>query len=495
MLIATVLGKPIIGAPHAEYSRSLSWSLPSIIKCTETITAVLSAILVTFTYRILIGAGSRMSNTSLLPMESIKRNINSILNQAWPDTSDSMDCGASRHPDAAHDAIRLLYMGKMKPDARTDRVARGVLQCEANPLEQHDEPRLWLTSGSPLTTVIVQLAIWEWVFLWIGMAMIMVTLLHNGFIVGPRAQDSFLRLSVVLAYLAAYIVHAIFVWQSCFTFFTNVAVGGAWSMLSRASFAIIDTAQDTSLDLQMIEKSSDAFGSAISTTSGQLLDAQMEFKAAMDTIHDMQTSERNKATIAGECALERIIASGMLLLSINISSGFLIWSTTTADEALGSLGLLSFLSLGIATMYTSAVQLTILNSAYDQIVYMKEIMINGQAVNFVKKRLPSRRVIGFTGTQKTVKPRRVSVWDFVRATSLNGVLCLLLFGPAYLLLPTEEDRDRTANRAKFKMSMMVRGHPVVLTTSNTNAHATDDDGGSWEAINVCYRPSHPSRTM
>ena len=487
MLIATASGMPIIGNPHVQYSRRVSWSLPYIIKFTETATAVLSAILVTFTYHIVIGAGSRMSNTSLLPMESIKQNISSILNRTWYDTSDSKECGVS---DAANDAIRLSYMGKMKRDTCPDRVARGVTECEANPLGEPDEPRLWLSSGSPLTTVIVQLAIWEWVFLWIGMAMVMVTLLHNGFIVGPRAQDSFLRLSVVLAYLAAYIVHAIFVWQSCITFFTKVAAGGAWSMLARASFAIIDNSSGKPVDLQMIEKSSDAFGSTISATSGQPLDAQKEFKAAMDQIHDMQLSERNKATIAGECALERIIASGMLLLSINISSGFLIWSTTTTDEALGSLGLLSFLSLGIGTMYTSAVQLTILNSAYDQIVYMKEIMINGQAVNFVKKRLPSRRVIGFTGTQKTVKPRRVSVWDFVRATSFRGVLCLLIFGPAYLLLPTEEDRDRTANRTKFKLSMMVRGHPVVLTTSNTNAHATDDDGGSWEAINVCYRPPH-----
>jgi hypothetical protein len=364
------------------------------------------------------------------------------------------------------------------------------MQCEATPREQLDEPRLWLTSGSPLTTAVVQLAIWEWVFVWISMAMIIITLLHNGFIVGPRVQDSFFRVSLVLAYLAAYVVHANFVWQSCITFFTNVAVGAAWSLLSRASFSVIDTAQ---LDLQMIEKSSDAFGSALSAASDQLLDA--EFKAAMDTIHEMQTSERAKATIAADCALERIIASGMLLLFINISSGFLVWSTTTADEALGSLGLLSFLSLGIAAMYTSAVQLSILNSSYEQIVYMKEIMINGQAVNFVKKRPTLRQVIGFTKMSKTAKSRRVSVWDFVgetssRDTNFRDVLCLLLFGPAYLLLPTHEDRERTANRAKFQLSMMVRGHPVVLTTANTDAHAMNDDGGSWEAINVCYQPSY-----
>jgi hypothetical protein len=217
----------------------------------------------------------------------------------------------------------------------------------------------------------------------------------------------------------------------------------------------------------------------------------------MATIHEMQISERDKATSAGNCALERIIGSGMLLLSINISSGFLVWSTTTADEALGSLGLLSFLSLGIAAMYTSAVQLSILNSSYEQIVYMKEIMINGQAVNFVKKRPTLRQVIGFTqkpetaksqSVSETDKSRRVSVWDIVGKTSFRDVLCLLLFGPAYLLLPTEKDRDRTVDYAKFSLEMKVKGHSVLLTTANTDAHATDNDGGSSEAINVCYKP-------
>jgi hypothetical protein len=485
---------------------------PYSIKSIEAAIAILSAGLVTLTYSIVIDAGSRMTNTSMLPMEAIRRNISSILEWSWQDTSKSLQDVDTKESDDPADAIALLYVG---------RVARGLLQCEAKPDQPRPTPRLWLASGSSLTTSIVQLAIWEWVFLWIGFAMIVITLLHNGFVVGPRAQDAFLRLSVVLAYTLANIFHAMYVWRSCITFFTNVAAGAAWSMLNRASFSVVDTAQlqqrlsDPSQnalpDFQMVERASDAFtpatyaaclgheiedqkdpgvdsegrASASPTTTTAPPDTQREIKTALDSLSQVQKTERSKATISGDLALERIIASGMLILAVNISCGFLAWSNATqSDETLGSLGLLGSLSLGMASMYTSAVHLNILNSSFKEILYLKEIKINGQALNFFKKRPSPRQVIGLA--QGTKMPWRVGMWDIIGALNIKDVVCLLLFGPAYLLLPTEHDRDRTSMRTEFELRMTVRGHPVVITTSGTSKHDVDGSGNSVEAVNVCY---------
>jgi len=486
---------------------------PYFVKSIEAAIALLSTGLVTLTYGILIDAGSRMTNTSVLPMEAIRQNISSILEWGWLDTSKDVD---TKESDDPADAIALLCVGRMQGDV--GRVARGLLQCEAMPDQPRPTPRLWLASGSSLTTSIVQLAIWEWVSLWIGIGMIVVTLLHNGFVAGPRGEDAFLRLSVVFAYTLANIFHATYVWRSCITFFTNVAAGSAWSMLNRASFSVVDTAQlqhrlsDPSQnalpDFQMIERASNAFMPAtysacleheikdqidpgadleggIATPTTAPPDTQREIKTALDSLSLVQTTERSKATTSGDLALERIIASGMLILAVNISSGFLAWSTATqADETLGSLGLLGSLSLGMASMYTSAVHLNILNSSFKEILYLKEIKINGQALNFVKKRPSPRRVIGLA--QGTRMPWRVRVWDIIGAVNVRDVVCLLLFGPAYFLLPTEHDRDRTSMRTEFELRMTVRGHPVVITTSGTSKHDVDGDGNNMEAVNVCY---------
>ena len=523
-LAGTAFGRPlalqIIPDPQ-NVETTVRYS-PYFIKCIEAGIALLAAALVTLTYSIVIDTGTRMTNTSMLPMEPIRQNISSILSSTWATNSACQsvrDVDAKEFEDSATptDTIMLFYVGRMRDDG--GRVARGVLQCEAKPDEPRPTPRLWLAAGSPLTTSIVQIAIWEWVFLWIGLAMIVVTVLHNGFAVGPRAQDAFLRLSVVLAYSAANIGHAVYVWRACVTFFTNVAAGAAWSMLSRSSFAVVDTVQlrqrlsdpspNAPLDFHMIERANDAFtpstfparlehepqhqketeistvGATSPTTPRQHPDADRELKTAVDSLSGVQKTEREKATIAGNLALDRVIASGMLTLAVNISCGFLAWSNATgADETLGSLGLLGSLSLGMASMYTSAVQLNILNSSFKEILYLKEIKINGQALTFAKKRPSPRRVIGLA--QGDTMPSRVGIRDVVGALSVKDVFCLLLFGPAYFLLPTEHDRDRTSMRTEFELRMSVRGHPIVFTTAGTNMHDRGSDGSNLEAVNVCY---------
>jgi hypothetical protein len=204
----------------------------------DTVLAALSALLITVTYAVLIGPGTRLSSTSKIPLASLEGHIGNLLSKAWPATSNSTDVGGTSENGDIQDAIRLAYVGKMNDEKA--RVARGVEQCEAVPDNRVVTPPMWLTTGSSLTKSIVQLAVWEWISIWMAIAMLVSTLAFNGFFTNDRALDSSPRLVVVTIYLASFCLHAWYVWKKCRSFFTLASAGASWSMLNKASFASVD---------------------------------------------------------------------------------------------------------------------------------------------------------------------------------------------------------------------------------------------------------------
>jgi hypothetical protein len=117
-------------------------------------------------------------STSKLPLGSIEDNIGSLLSRAWPDTSASTEVGSSPGKSKALDAIRILYVGRM--DGEEQRAARGVKECQSVAKQRITTPPMWLTTGSSLTKSMVQLAVWEWVCVWMVLAMLLSTLSFNG---------------------------------------------------------------------------------------------------------------------------------------------------------------------------------------------------------------------------------------------------------------------------------------------------------------------------
>jgi len=523
LLSCSVIAKPIASQLHARASSYL----PVVeLKWIETALALLAAGLVTLTYAILIGAGTRMTSTSKLPLLPIVQNIGTILEATWPDLSSSAVCGPTET-----DTIKLLYIAKMG-DGRYH-AARGLRESEASPDVTLATPSFWLTSGSQLTTNVVQLAVWEWVFLWMNMGMVASTLLYNGVFTDNHGPDSYVRVTLVLIYASAYCLHAIFVWHSVTTFFTMVAAGSAWSMLHRANFAVVDSEQfkqrlessrtnPSRLDFRLIDKASTAFVPAnytvkleheaddadldsqtsertnnsngvISSLETTILEPHSEenvgLQEALANIKAVQKWERQNATNAAQTALYRVVANGMIMTTIIISSGFIMWTsspTDTPSTQLGSLGLLASISLGVAAMFTSAVQMTILNSAFRMILHMKEVNINGHAVDYTKKRVSGRKNIGFIYGK--LKSDLVRGRDLIKTASVWDVLSLLLFGPSFTLLPTSADHALESEGAHFQLTVTIRGERVVMTTGGTDKHSKDKQGANLEAINVCYRP-------
>ena len=478
--------------------------------------AIWATVLVTFTYTTLISAGGRLSSTSKLPMVSLERNIGALLSLTWPDDSAAVDADTPAGNTARRDAIRLLYVGKMDDDddGSDSRRARGLRQCAASPEAFIPRSHLWLTSGSPLTKDIVQMAVWEWLSVWLTVALIVTTVLYNGFTTADLTPDSWPRLTVVLIYSMAFCSHLLYVWRSCTTFFTMVGAGASWSLLNRANFSVVEREQlhqhltdskpNRGLDFRQIDKASEEFIPATysaslvhtsSITSEQSMikteeaESRRAVKAALATIKAIQATERVEARKAATRALERVVANCMLIMAVVISYGFSVWTgrIVNADSnELGSLALLGSLSLGVGAMFTSAVQLNIMNNSFRTIVYLKEIKINGHAIDHGAKRPARTRAIGFT--QGTIKAHAVQLRDIVRASSVRGLFCLLLFGPAHTLLPTEAEEARQSANIQYVLQVRVRDERVHLTTERTDRHSQDANGFNHEAINVCHFP-------
>src|SRR5258708_36383911 len=181
------------------------------VQALSTILAALCILLITSTYAVLIGPGARLLSTSKLPLAAIEADIGNLLSSAWPDTSSTSELGTNKNQDQHPDAIRLLYAGKMDQDQQ--RVARGMEECAAEPTDRLIRPPMWLTTGSSLTNSIVQLAVWEWVSIWMGLAMLVSSLAFNGFLTNNRSPDSYPRLVITLIYMASICLHFCLAWK------------------------------------------------------------------------------------------------------------------------------------------------------------------------------------------------------------------------------------------------------------------------------------------
>ena len=517
------------------------------IKMAETAFAIFSVTLVIITYSVLIQRGSFMSTTAMYPQRSIERNLGSLLSLAWPRRSneapgresnlrrDSKASSRSARPfelaTAKLPSIQLFYLGRMDTDNHSDLVAKGWLDCAAKPSRKEStvyRPRVWVTSGSHLTKNVVQLLVWEWVSLWLIVIMVFATLLYNGFLTNELSPDSYPRLVVTLIYAISYFFHFWYVWTICMRFFTNVAAGAAWSLLERAKFAVCDRKKlqhhrkGLAFNFRGIDKASSEYvplsfdavfkhevdlpRSLIDDTpptrvSDLEADDPKEVSAALATLGNAQKHERETATESALTALDRVIANAMVMMGVTLASGFSSWTARQvtnntpnnfAAAQIGSLALLASLSLGASTMFASAMHLTILCSSYETILSLKETKINGQAVDHYKKRQSFDAVLSFS--RGTVPISHVSFCEILSTNNLRSSLGMSFLGPAFALMPSRGDHDRTSKETAFDISVRVgsgigedvASSRILFTTRETDKHGRGKNGKNLEAINVCY---------
>ena len=153
-------------------------------------------------------------------------------------------------------------------------------------------------------------------------------------------------------------------------------------------------------------------------------------------------------------------------------------------------------------MYTSVVDLSLLSNDFETVLRLKEIKTNNLAVDQINKRKWDKKAVGFViGAQKTdhpiLKPRRITMFDLLRAVDLGSILECLIFGPAYVLLPSQADVERQSENANFDFELSVRnGHARFTTDSHSTANdgkqVSEEDRDMEEAIHVWYTGSAPA---
>ncbi|KIW14277.1 hypothetical protein PV08_07059 [Exophiala spinifera] len=472
------------------------------VQALDTILAIACVVLTITTYAVLIGPGTRLLSTCKLPLSIIEENLGNLLSRSWPDNSDSTDSTDPPGANSSSDAIRLMYTGEI--DGEQQRAARGLKQCEATLDERISTPPMWLTTGSSLTKSIVQLAVWEWVCAWAALSMTISTLAFNGFFNSDKGPDSYPRLVVVAIYAVAFFLHFWYVYRTFQGFFTLVIAGSSWSLLNKASFASVEFAQfkarlnDDPTSPLFRELGKAAASTTYSVCPATLLqdvgvvpvsdketltDSQM---SEARTVGDWQKRDITSTVESGRSALDGIVANVMTMVGIVITTGFSVWTTRptsgTVSSQLGSLALLASLTIGAAAMFSSAIDLSVMLDSFRNVLFLKEVMLNGEASGHVQKRASRKKILGFT--HKTVTPRPLRIKDLCTFTS---VWSLIVFGPAYALLPSISDHERQSAGAQFELTIRVRGKKVVFSTESTNRHNRKPDGSNVGAINVCYQ--------
>lgn len=180
------------------------------------------------------------------------------------------------------------------------------------------------------------------------------------------------------------------------------------------------------------------------TVQDKISDVQ---RSEANTVADWQKRDIKSCVDSGASALDNIIVNVMTVLGITITTGFSVWTmwsdSITESSQLGSLALLASLTLGTGAMFTSAIHLSIMESAFQNALFLKELIINGESSSHVSKRALKRRILGFT--HGSVGYRAVGMRDLIK---LSNIVTVYLFGPAYTLLPTAADHDRPTIRRR-----------------------------------------------
>lgn len=491
----------------------------------ETLQTALLAVVIyamLHTSGLLAVAGSRLSSTSKLPFPLIKQNLSTLLSLTWPDSLLQSDYDPLVGSSTLPDAIRLVYVGRMGEKGR--RIARGVRQCSASPVTDLPDVPFWLTNGSPLTKAVVQLTVWEWLLLWVNTVLVIATFIHNRGLNQTPGRERYMRLVCVSVFAICYVLHAVYILHSFKAFLTWVGAGGTWSFLNRANFAVVDKrqldykfrqAKSPEIEFRHINKANGhpcpenydvgleqvpPFVSDDSTISGNdlhepideiMLDRRGELKSALETLIDVQQTERKIATTAATQARDQVIAIGVIMLLLLFWYQTSEWIGPTLEEmtniSLSFWSLVVVLGLGAGAMLRSAFNMRTMIISFQALVFLKEIKINGQATDYANKRVSKTQAIGFT--HGNVRPCQCDLHDLIKLHNIRDWFALIIFGPAYFLLPSSSDQSRSSEIVDFQITASVRGQTVMFTTGATTRHGKDEDGRPLEPINVSYRSS------
>lgn len=471
--------------------------------------AVLALSIISIAYWTLARFTGYLLCTVKYPSAALAANIGTILEAAWPESTTSADDLACERKRKIRNAIRLIYVGDVTGEQHPHRIGRGMSQCEAPKPDGIPECFLWIAGGCPIMKVVIQVAILEWVNIWLMVLTLFVTLIHNSFFSHEEGPDSKPRLFVVCVYTGCFVLHARLVWFSCQRILTQACASEAWSLLNRCHFAVVDRHQlvehirdkHNPLEFGQIEKS--GITSTSMSEPGSYLAALEGRKPAprttrsetekerLDMAHrDIAHNQEKLREAMGTCAdkaLDLVLLNIVTALNICVMQAFSAWTERplidNASTQIGSMALAAAVWLGVASMYRSALYLSTVKQTYGLLLGLKEIKTNLQVLEYADGRPFRDSIVGFFHGYLVAHP--ITVKSLLPTFSWAAMLPALLFGPMFSLLPNANERTRRPSGIKGKLCVQAMGQNVVFTTYGTNRQGIDSQAfQNVNSINV-----------
>ena len=357
----------------------------------------------------------------------------------------------------------------MEGDHVDQRAIKGIKQCQVkaqilNKQESLSEKRfLPLQTESSAVKNVVQLAIWEWVSMWLMAITVVNTAAYNGFITGESTSDRVLRLVLILIYAAAFLLHFIYTWACFLRIYTRLVFNGCWMMLANAHFAAA-TRRGTFAKMTLFE--SILLGpTRLLETYEKFKDGDSKFVAkkvdegnkAPEGIYLMQETEIKNFESATEAALDYIFSNATVIFGIAVVTGFATWTQSQLNNAtsaqLGSLSLFATTLSGAAAIFGSIVHLIRMENSSRRFLNMMELIISGSD--------EGKPHLSFT-RENIYRP--VTLLDFWHTMSIYQLPWVLVFGPAYVLLDSHGERS-------YMLRVRLGDFQVSFTTERTDKHA------------------------
>lgn len=473
------------------------------VKGVDTCLAVVAIVLIASTYYTLIRRTSTASSINSLPVKALAANLKLILEKTWNKSVLNPFLYESAYPrygvragpsdirpyplgslcnqppvllgvDENPSTRRLVYLGHNSEKI----IARGYDELESGDIGSNSKPIFPVSTESNAGKNAINLAIWEWISLWLVIIMITNTAVYNGFTTNDVNPDRFPRLTLTIIYGTVFLLHFAYTWSCFCRAYTGLVLNGCWTILGDARFAISKSTIDnpnialirhpittmeisdqeveklTTLDIYDIPllgptRLADSYGldrrgviDAFQESDTGLV--QFKLQKRQETVGDtqmairsMQEAEIKTFEKATEAALDRILFNASILLSVSIVTGFSTWTQSQLRDAtstqLGSLALLASVGSGIGALLSSALHLGNAKSSPWRVLELTETMVSGKT-----RPVGESPDIGFTRSWGEVS-HQVNMWSLLGTLRVSQIPMAILFGPAYVLLPSPSD--------------------------------------------------------
>ena len=508
--LITARNSQAVGSPTTNGS-TVTIQTVTLAKEINTALAILMVLLTIGTYWLLISYTPTLSNEIILPSKLLEDNIAAVLSLTWP-----------KHHNVPLYKIEegypydwVLFCKKEtgqfgpSPDARPFHQILGFDDFRDDvTILRRQSHMVNVKAFSPIMKSLVQIAIWNYVSLWLVLVMIVNTLVYNGFLSHGITNDGVIRLFLVGVYAVASIGHRYRTMTLLYRNFTSVLFQACWTIICKEfvfgdrcayRLGMIQGSSDmvwTSFDFELfgtmehadtyynLTDNDDRIGSydGIIFSEWSVNDkrrrshliARDKVESKVDKfvkpIREAEIKAYEKAT---ESALEKALANVAVLLAICLATALAPWNsiqTTSATSAqLGSYALLLSISTGFLALISSMTQLTNATESARTLLLLQENTIAAHSVynesEDVSNKFWLRDEPTFSFSKHVEEKSQFTSSSLWRSMSFLDKLPCLLLGPALMLIPRMHgDRQSHPNYGSEIMTLKVQGVQFACRT-------------------------------